>query len=70
MHFFSLSERKSFIDKLIQQVNSSISEETGSFKRKLSKREKKQLKKQEKLRRMKSGAENDTNVAEKLYSGE
>ncbi|CAG0888923.1 unnamed protein product [Darwinula stevensoni] len=50
------------------QVNSSVSEETGSFKRKLSKREKKQLKKQEKLRRMKSGAENDTNVAEKLYS--
>ncbi|CAG0915142.1 unnamed protein product [Notodromas monacha] len=44
----------------------------SSFKRKLSKREKKQLKKQEKLRRMKSGSgatpEQPSNVAEKLYS--
>ncbi|CAG0912478.1 unnamed protein product [Notodromas monacha] len=43
-----------------------------SFKRKLSKREKKQLKKQEKLRRMKSSGgttpEQPSNVAEKLYS--
>ena len=45
----------------------------SSFQRKLSKREKKQLKKQEKLNRIKTnnGAndENDARVAEKLYSG-
>ena len=50
-------------------------QEGGSnFRRKLSKREKKQLKKQEKLNRMKSTTgvandENDAGVAEKLYSG-
>lgn len=45
----------------------------SSFRRKLSKREKKQLKKQEKLNRLKSNGvndENDARVAEKLYSGE
>lgn len=45
----------------------------ASFRRKLSKREKKQLKKQEKLSRMKSenGDINDKDgVAEKLYNGE
>lgn len=46
----------------------------SSFRRKLSKREKKQLKKQEKLNRMKSSGgiandENDAGVAEKLYTG-
>lgn len=46
----------------------------SSFKRKLSKREKKQLKKQEKLNRIKSTSglspeENDSGVAEKLYTG-
>ena len=45
----------------------------SSFRRKLSKREKKQLKKQEKLNRMKSAGltndENDAGVAEKLYTG-
>lgn len=46
----------------------------SSFKRKLSKREKKQLKKQEKLNRAKSHGlnpndENDAGVAEKLYTG-
>lgn len=46
----------------------------SSFRRKLSKREKKQLKKQEKLNRLKSTGglpndENDSGVAEKLYTG-
>lgn len=43
----------------------------ASFRRKLSKREKKQLKKQEKLSRMKSENldVNGDNVAEKLYTG-
>lgn len=47
----------------------------SSFKRKLSKREKKQIKKQEKLSRIKSSGggvspeENDSGVAEKLYTG-
>lgn len=51
-------------------------DEGSSFKRKLSKREKKQLKKQEKLNRIKSAGngvttqdENDSGVAEKLYTG-
>lgn len=46
----------------------------SSFRRKLSKREKKQLKKQEKLNRLKSTGAIDENdapkVAEKLYSGD
>lgn len=55
--------------------------EASSFRRKLSKREKKQMKKQEKLSRLKSAgaaSEQDENaapldqngVAEKLYTGE
>lgn len=50
---------------------SSINEKADqSFKRKLSKREKKELKKKEKLLRLKSDT-NDENrpVAEKLYTG-
>lgn len=39
------------------------------FQRKLSKREKKELKKQEKLRRAIEANENDSSVAEKLYTG-
>lgn len=39
------------------------------FTRKLSKREKKELKKQEKLRRANEANENDSSVAEKLYTG-
>lgn len=39
------------------------------FQRKLSKREKKELKKQEKLRRANEANENDSSVAEKLYTG-
>ena len=46
---------------------------SSSFKRKLSKREKKQLKRQEKLNKIKTNAlannENDSGVAEKLYTG-
>ncbi|CAG2054124.1 unnamed protein product [Timema podura] len=45
-------------------------EGASSFRRKLSKREKKQLKKQEKINKLKSAApinENDSGVAEKLY---
>nr|CAD7425834.1 unnamed protein product [Timema monikensis] len=45
-------------------------ESASSFRRKLSKREKKQLKKQEKINKLKSAApinENDSGVAEKLY---
>ncbi|KAK2715850.1 afadin-like isoform X2 [Artemia franciscana] len=44
--------------------------EDSSFKRKLSKREKKAAKKQEKLRKLKEGEndENETSVAEKLYT--
>lgn len=42
----------------------------SSFRRKLSKREKKQLKKQEKLNRLKSsGDAEEGSVAEKLYTG-
>lgn len=52
---------------------SGLSDSNSSFRRKLSKREKKQLKKQEKLARMKSDADadevQDHNVAEKLYTG-
>ncbi|XP_043225985.1 afadin-like isoform X3 [Amphibalanus amphitrite] len=40
----------------------------SNFKRKLSRREKKQMKKQDKLRRMQSSNENDPGVAEKLYT--
>lgn len=49
--------------------------EGTSFRRKLSKREKKQMKKQEKLSRLKSEQDENTapvdenNVAEKLYNG-
>lgn len=50
-----------------------LSESNSSFRRKLSKREKKQLKKQEKLSRLKSenedGSEKQDGVAEKLYTG-
>lgn len=48
-----------------------LSDSNASFRRKLSKREKKQLKKQEKLSRMKSenGDEKHDGVAEKLYTG-
>lgn len=42
-----------------------------NFKRKLSKREKKELKKKEKLSRLKSDSNNENRpVAEKLYKGE
>ena len=42
----------------------------SSFRRKLSKREKKQMKKQEKLNRLKSSGDADEgSVAEKLYTG-
>lgn len=55
------------------QVNSTGSlDSNASFRRKLSKREKKQLKKQEKLSRMKSengDIHNNDGVAEKLYTG-
>ena len=44
-------------------------QEDSSFKRKLSKREKKQLKKQEKLNKMKEKENKDESVAEKLYTG-
>lgn len=58
---------------MCSQVNSVGSlDSNASFRRKLSKREKKQLKKQEKLSRMKSenGDINDKDgVAEKLYTG-
>ncbi|XP_037088487.1 afadin-like [Pollicipes pollicipes] len=40
----------------------------GNFKRKLSKREKKEMKKKGKLHKMKSSNENDSSVAEKLYT--
>lgn len=49
-----------------------LADSSASFRRKLSKREKKQLKKQEKLQRMKSEngtIKNKDGVAEKLYSG-
>ena len=55
------------------QVNSvGLSDSNASFKRKLSKREKKQLKKQEKLSRLRSenGEKDKDGVAEKLYTGE
>ncbi|XP_044743827.1 uncharacterized protein LOC123306030 isoform X1 [Chrysoperla carnea] len=50
-----------------------LSDSNSSFRRKLSKREKKQLKKQEKLARLKSDADageegQENNVAEKLYT--
>lgn len=58
----------------LRQVNNITSvDSNASFRRKLSKREKKQLKKQEKLSRMKSenGDVNENDgVAEKLYNGE
>lgn len=57
----------------LRQVNNITSvDSNASFRRKLSKREKKQLKKQEKLSRLKSenGDVNDNDgVAEKLYTG-
>lgn len=53
--------------------SSTFQQDGSSFRRKLSKREKKQLKKQEKLNRLKSAGAIDENdapkVAEKLYSG-
>lgn len=59
---------------LLQVAASTFQQDGSSFRRKLSKREKKQLKKQEKMNRIQSrgGApndENDAKVAEKLYSG-
>ncbi len=51
--------------------SNTFQQDGSSFRRKLSKREKKQLKK-EKLNRLKSSGannENDARVAEKLYSG-
>lgn len=62
-----------FMMLIVFQSNSMGSlDSNASFRRKLSKREKKQLKKQEKLSRMKSenGDINDKDgVAEKLYTG-
>lgn len=50
-----------------------LSDSNSSFRRKLSKREKKQLKKQEKLSRLKGDneetVEKQDGVAEKLYTG-
>ncbi|CAH1117411.1 unnamed protein product [Phaedon cochleariae] len=59
---------KNVDDKTVHSMGSMDS--NASFRRKLSKREKKQLKKQEKLSRMKSenGDINDDGVAEKLYT--
>lgn len=57
---------------LFQSNSVGTIDSNASFRRKLSKREKKQLKKQEKLSRMKSenGDVNDKDgVAEKLYTG-
>lgn len=57
---------------LLQSNSVGTIDSNASFRRKLSKREKKQLKKQEKLSRMKSenGDVNDKDgVAEKLYTG-
>lgn len=55
-----------------QVLAGTFQEQGSSFRRKLSKREKKQLKKQEKFSRVKSIASTDENcgVAEKLYTGE
>lgn len=57
----------------IFQVSLSSVNEKGdqNFKRKLSKREKKELKKKEKLSRLKSDTNNENRpVAEKLYTGD
>ena len=43
--------------------------EEGNFRRKLSKREKKDLKKKGKLHKIKSINDGDPSVAEKLYTG-
>ncbi|XP_025829531.1 afadin isoform X10 [Agrilus planipennis] len=55
-----------------EKTHNSVHDSNASFRRKLSKREKKQLKKQEKLLRMKSengsAKEKGDGVAEKLYS--
>uniref|UniRef100_A0A023F3L1 Putative actin filament-binding protein afadin n=3 Tax=Triatoma infestans TaxID=30076 RepID=A0A023F3L1_TRIIF len=61
------------IDDKTNMPEGTFQEGGSSFRRKLSKREKKQLKKQEKLNRMKSSGgiandENDAGVAEKLYT--
>ncbi|CAH1388633.1 unnamed protein product [Nezara viridula] len=60
------------IDDKTNMPEGTFQEGGSSFRRKLSKREKKQLKKQEKLNRMKSAGlnndENDSGVAEKLYT--
>ncbi|RZF35618.1 hypothetical protein LSTR_LSTR005146 [Laodelphax striatellus] len=60
------------IDDKTNMPEGTFQEAGSSFRRKLSKREKKQLKKQEKLNRMKSTGgindENDSGVAEKLYT--
>ncbi|XP_050542349.1 afadin isoform X7 [Daktulosphaira vitifoliae] len=60
------------IDEETNMPAGTFQEAGSSFKRKLSKREKKQLKKQEKLNRAKSHGlpndENDPGVAEKLYT--
>lgn len=69
----TIESTKEFNGIVYFQVAASTFQQDGSsFRRKLSKREKKQLKKQEKLNRIKSNGandENDARVAEKLYSG-
>lgn len=52
-----------------QQTQQTIDTNNASFRRKLSKREKKHWKKQEKLNRMKGGDKQD-GVADKLYTGQ
>lgn len=44
--------------------------ESNNFKRKLSKREKKEFKKKEKLSRLQSDASKENKNAEKLYTGD
>lgn len=67
-------EGRFLLRRIDEKTNMPTFQEAGSsFKRKLSKREKKQLKKQEKLNRAKSHGlnpndENDAGVAEKLYT--
>jgi afadin len=64
---------KVWIDYVLQVPAVGFQEGGSSFRRKLSKREKKQLKKQEKLNKIKMNApvnnENDGGVAGKLYTG-
>lgn len=55
------------VDCTSAAANESLGDGNPSFKRKLSKREKKELKKKEKEQKVK-GKENDSGVAEKLYN--